>query len=173
MIRRRRWSEYFCKYRLQSVGPDLIASEAEVQFVDGHALEQGAVFVGKFVVEVEETNPLPVGKLGDVVVEAIDRGNHRHAVVARENRGENDRRVRRLFPAKIDQRLDAVGDVGNFGVVAGSAPEVVGARKYDDDLGVYLVELAIFQPPENVLDRVRTPAEVGSIPTKEVLPPIG
>src|SRR5713101_6480557 len=173
MIRRSRWSEYFREYRLQGVGPDLIALEAGMQFVDGHALEQSAVFIGKFVVDVEEANGLPVGKLGDVVVDAIDRGDHRHAVVARKNRGENNRRVRRFLPAKINERLDAIGDVGNFRVVAWFAPNVVGAGKYYYDLRVYVIEFAIFQPPEDVLDRIRAPAEVGGIPTKEVLLPIG
>ena len=172
MIRHRRWSEYFREYRLQGVGPDLIAPNAGVQLVDSHALEQGAVFIGKFVVDVEEANRLAVGKLSDAVVNPIDRGDHRDAIVARENRGENNRRVRRFLPAKIDERLDAFGDVGNFGVVAGVAPNVVGAGKYDYDLRVYVVEFAIFQPPEDVLDCIPAPAKVGGVPTKKVLLPI-
>src|SRR2546427_8565081 len=113
-----------------------------MQFVDGHALEQSAVYIGKFVIDVKEANGLPVGKLGYVVVDAIDRGDHRHAVVARKNRGENNRRVGRFLPAKIDERLDAFGDLGNFGVVAGVAPNVVGSGKYDYDLRVYVIEFA-------------------------------
>ena len=143
-----------------------------MQFVDGYAFEQSTVFIGKSVVYVEEANRLPVGKPGDVVVDAIDGGDHRHAVVARENRGENNRRVRRFLPAKIDERLDAFGNVGNFIVVARVATNVVRAGKYDDDLGVDVVEFAIFQSPEDVLDRIPAPAKVGGIPTKKVLFPI-
>jgi len=143
-----------------------------VQFVDGHGIEQGAIFIGNLAVDVEEANRFPVGKLGDVVVDTIDRGDYRHAVVARENCGENDRRFRRFLPAQIDERFDAFGYVGNFGVVAGIAPNVVGASKYDYDLRVYVVEFAIFQPPEDVLNRIRAPAEVCGIPTMEVLLPI-
>ena len=51
--------------------------------------------------------------------------------------------------------------------------DVVGAGQHHDDLRLHAVQLAVGEPPEDVLRRVAAPAEVGRVPAVEVLLPVG
>ncbi len=53
-----------------------------------------------------------------------------------------------------------------------SAADVVGARQQHDHLRIDAIELAVLQPPQDVLDAVGAPAEVRRVPSEEVLLPV-
>ena len=103
----------------------------------------------------------------------VDGRHHRGVVVAREDGGQDDRRRGRLLPASVDDRLEAPGDVGHLGLVAGLLADVVGAGEEHDDLRVDAVQLAVLQAPQDVLRPIPAPAEVAGIPAVEGLLPMG
>src|SRR5262245_6188497 len=74
----RRRAEDFREDGFQAVGPDLVTLQSRVQLVLRHVLEKLPVFVGEFVVYVEETNLLSIRHLRQAVVDAVDRRNYRH-----------------------------------------------------------------------------------------------
>ena len=53
------------------------------------------------------------------------------------------------------------------------AADVVGAGQQNHDLRIYVIQLAVVQAPEDVLNSIRAPAEIGRIPAEEVLIPVG
>ena len=70
-----------------------------------------------------------------------------------------------------DHGLDALGNSGGLGIIARMVAEVVGAPHEDDDFGVYAIEFAVIETPEDVLQRIASPAEVGGVPAvKGVFP---
>ncbi len=74
---------------------------------------------------------------------------------------------------ETDDRLQPSSNVGDLGVVAGLLPDVVGAGEQYDDLRVDAVQLAVLEPPEDVLRAVPAPAEVAGVPAVEGLRPVG
>ena len=75
--------------------------------------------------------------------------------------------------AEVDEGFHSAGDVGDLRLVRRLAAEVVRAGEDHDDLGVDAVEFAVGETPEDVLNAVGTPAEVGGVPAEEILFPIG
>ena len=62
-----------------------------MQFVGIHqAVEQFAIAVCQFAVDVQEANCFAVGEFGQVLVDFVDDGHHRGFVVPRENRSQDD-----------------------------------------------------------------------------------
>ena len=51
--------------------------------------------------------------------------------------------------------------------------DVVDTREHDDDFGIHAVQLPVPQPPQNILNLVRTPAKIRRVPAEEVRVPIG
>src|SRR5262245_44299890 len=147
--------------RLQPVRPDLIALQCRVQPVAlvHQAVEETAVGVGEPIVDVEEPDRRAVGEASQVRVHAIDLGHDGHVVVARKNRHQHDRRARRLAAADIDEGLHAARDVGDLRRVARSRSDVVRPGEDDYDFRMDAVELAVLEPPQDVLNLVGAPAE--------------
>ena len=98
-------------------------------------------------------------------------GMHRHFVVARENAGQHDRGVGRLGLHDAQDGLQAPGDIRSRS--PGRIANVVRARQQNDDLGIHSVQFAVVETPEDVLDLIGAPSEIGRIPTEEILFPIG
>ena len=72
--------------------------------------------------------------------------------------------------------LDAAGDLRDFciGACCGSGiAHIIRAGEQHDHFRIHSIEFAILQTPENVFGLVGSPAEVGDVPTKEVLFPVG
>ena len=86
---------------------------------------------------------------------------------AREDGHENDMGVRTAFLVFRDRYFDAIGDF--IGAILSA---IVGADHQDDDFWVHPVNLSVVQPPEDVLNGVRAPAEVGRVPAVEMLFPV-
>ena len=59
-----------------------------------------------------------------------------------------------------------------FSSPPGLRADVVGAGVDDDDLRIHVVELAVFDAPQHVLDAIAAPAEVRRIPAEEILLPV-
>ena len=55
----------------------------------------------------------------------------------------------------------------------GRSPTLLVPASSDDHLRIHAIELAVLQAPEDVLDPVGAPAEVGGVPAEEVLLPVG
>ena len=138
-----------------------------------HTLDDSAVLAGEAVVDVEKPHLRPIRDPGEPGVDLRDGGHDRQVVVARKDGRQDDRRVRRLLTAEIDDRLHTPHDLGDRCLIAGLRAHVVGAGQQDDHLGIDAIELAVLEPPQDVLRAVRAPAEVGRIPAVEVLLPVG
>jgi hypothetical protein len=166
-------SKDFREDRLQTVGPDLIAPDRRMQPVHRHSVEEPAVGIRQLVVDVEVAHLPAIGERRDVPIDLIDLWYDGEAVVAGKDRRQDDGRLRRFCTAQIDDGLDPTRDVRDLGLAARLPAHVVGARLNDDDLRVDTIDLAVREPPQNVLDAVSAPSEVRSIPAEEVLSPVG
>ena len=163
---------------LQGIRPDLVALERGMQLVAivHHAVEQLAIPIRQFVVDVQIPDPLAVGKFGQIVVDLVDRRHHRHVVVAREDARDDDGGVGSLCLHDVQDRLKAPGDIRDLVVIAPGGrgiADVIGAGEQDDDLRIDSVQLSIVEAPEDVLSGVGAPSEVGRVPAEEVLLPVG
>src|SRR5207247_590916 len=95
--------------------------------------------------------------------------------IARKNTHQNNRCIGRLLPQDVQYRSYSGGDISDprvFLALRGKAADVVGSREEDYYFWVDAIQLAIVQPPENVLSCIAAPAKIGGIPTKEVLSPV-
>ena len=138
-----------------------------MEFVGRHAVVQSAILVGQFVVDVEIPDLLAVGESGKVLIDSVD---HRHdtgriagVVVTREYAREDDRGLGRLLAADRQHGFHPCGHLHDPGIVISSKrliADVVGAGEDDDDLGLHIVQLAVVEPPEDVLNGVAAPANV-------------
>ena len=79
-------------------------------------------------------------------------------LAAGEDGEQEDLGPGQLLAERRDDGLDALGDL-----VGGVGAGVVGADHQDDDLGADAVELAVLDPPEDVLGAVAADAEVGRV----------
>ena len=166
-------TEDFGEDGFQSVGPNLIRLEGRVKLVwVDHAGEIQAVGVRQFVVDVEVSDPLAIRKMLEVPVDLIDGGNCRQVVISGKDRGEDDRGLRRFGAAGFQDGCDSTADVVHLLRIPGFCPDIVDPGQHDDDFWVYPVEFTILKPPEDVLDAVGPPAEVGHVPTEEVGLPV-
>src|ERR1043166_2473376 len=172
MIRFGRRAEDFGEDRFQTVGPDLVAFQARMQFVFRHAFEKFSVLVRQFVVHVQVTNFFPVRQFGQVLVEAVDRGNDRHVVVARKNCGQNDDGIRSFGLADFHERLQSARDVLDLGLPAWKGSDVVDAGEHDDDFWIHSIKFAILETPEHVFDQVRAPTKIARVPSEEIGVPV-
>jgi len=170
-------AEQFREDGLQSVGPHLISLDRGMKIVAvHHAFEELAVFVGQLVIDVEVSDFLPVRKLRKVRIDFVDSSNDRDVVVAGKDCRQDDRGVGRLRAHDIESGLETFRDVRNFCVVAARRhcpADIVGTGQEHDDLRIYAVQFAVVQAPQNILNGVGTPAEVGGIPSEEILFPVG
>ena len=80
----------------------------------------------------------------------------------------------RLGVQDVQDGLQALRDVLHHGVVpfrGNRVADVVGAGQQNDDFRIHSVHLSVVEPPEDVLDPVRPPAEIGRIPSVEIARP--
>ena len=145
--------------RLHGVGPDAVALGAEVQEVGHDVAGDRAVVLEEALADVEILDRLAVVELGDLRVDrrqlVADRAR---LLAAGEDAQEEDLGLGELLAERLDDGGHAVGDrLG--GVRAG----VVGADHQDDDLGVDPLDLAVLEPPEDVLGPVAADPEVGRL----------
>ena len=95
-------------------------------------------------------------------VDGVDRRHQGHVVVAREDRRQDDRGVRRLgrgarSTIAVMPRVMSATIASRSGDAAAAATLFVPAWS-DDDLRVHAVELAVLQPPQDVLCACRRPS---------------
>ena len=139
------------------------------------AVEQLAVRTGQLGIHVEIPDLLAVGQLGQICVDPIDHGHHRHIIVAREDAGHDDGGVGSLGLHDAQDGLESPGDIRDFGFIAArrnGTADVIGAGEQHDDLRVDSVQFPIVETPEDVLSLIGAPAEIGRVPTEKVLFPI-
>ena len=120
-----------------------------------------AVVVEEVLADVEVLDHLAVVELGDLLVDLateLARGSGPARLAAGEDAEQQDLGLGELLAERLDDRLDAVGDL-----VGGVGADVVGADHQHDDLGVDPVDLAVLEPPEDVLGAVAADAEVGGV----------
>lgn len=143
-----------------AIRPDLIPGGAEVQEVGHDLFAEGAVCGQELRADVEVGHHFAVGELGDhrvrgVVLDALCVGVVR---AAGEDPQEQDLRLGEPGPQLFDDGGDAVGDL--FGRVRAG---VVGADHDDGELGLNAVDVAVVEPPEDVLGAVAADAEVDGV----------
>src|SRR5262245_15751553 len=112
----------------------------------------------------------------DAIVELVDDWHDRDIVVTRCDTHQHDRGSGSFSPAEVKDRFNAARDIANSCVVHTFGrffPNIVRAAHQHDNSWIDVIQFTVFQSPENVLCRVAAPREVGSIPTKKVLPPVG
>ena len=83
--------------------------------------------------------------------------------------------MRSFLPADIYNCFNAAGNLVHpriFTTLRRFVADVVRTGEHDDDLRIDIIQLSLVETPENVLRGVATPAEVGSVPAKEILPPV-
>jgi len=149
-----------------------------MQLVPGvhHPIEESAVAISEFVVDVQIPDLPAVGDFREIAVDAVNNGHEAHVVVSWEERRHNDRRRRRLGLEKTHNRLDASRDIlcPRFGIAMHRRiTDVICAGEQNDDFGIHSVEFAVLQPPENILCLIGAPSEISRVPTEEILFPIG
>src|SRR3954464_6465416 len=173
VIAGRRWTQQLCKNGFQAIRPYLVALDRRMQFIARvhHPLEKPTIGIRELVVHVEIAQPA-VGEARELRVDPTNLRHHGHVVVTRENAGEDDRRVGRFTSTDVDERAQTARDIRDCGFVAWLRSDVVRSREHDDDLRVHTIELAMFEAPENVLDLVGAPSEVGGVPAEEIRPPV-
>src|ERR1700693_106521 len=141
-----------------------------------HAVVELAAGVGKLVVDAQKAHLPAVRHLFEIAVDLVDNGHDGHVVVAREDAGDDHNGFGRFASNRRHDSLYSFGDISNYGILRTSrngAADVVRACQQNDDLRVRVIQLAVIQPPEDVLNSIRPPTEVGGIPAEEVLVPIG
>jgi hypothetical protein len=107
-------------------------------------------------------------------VDAVDLGHDCRIVVARKYGSHDDHGVGRLRPHEGDDGLQALRDILDRGIDIRrhAAPDIISAGEQNDHFGVEAVEFTVLQAPEDVLDPICTPAEIGSVPAEEVGLPV-
>ena len=138
-----------------------------------HPVEQPAGVVCELVVHVQVPHRGAVRHPREIQVDPVDLRHHRHVVVAREDRRHNDGGLRRLAAARVDHGPQAACDVRGLVGTAGLDADIVGAGKDHDHLGIHAVQLAVDEPPQDVLDPIGAPPEVRGIPSVEAGAPVG
>ena len=87
----RRRTEPFRQHGFQGIRPDLIRLERWMKLIGvHHARKQSAFFIRELVVDIEVSDSSTIGHLRKVAIDLMDRWNHRHAVIAREDCGHDD-----------------------------------------------------------------------------------
>jgi hypothetical protein len=92
--------------RPQASGPDFVAAAGRMQAVQRYTIEEVALGVGELVIDAEEADVLAVGILGDPLVDLANYRQRRPIVVTGKDGREDDLRVRRVAPARVEDRLD-------------------------------------------------------------------
>src|SRR5271170_2097141 len=141
-----------------------------------HSVKEPAVTVGQLVVDVQIPDLPAVGDLGEIAIDPVYDRNEVHVVVSWEDTNDNDRRRGRLGLNQLYNRLKTSRDIVSPCVGATGhrlIADVIRPGEQNNDLGIYSVEFAVLEPPENVLRLIGAPAEVRRVPAEEALPPIG
>jgi hypothetical protein len=173
-----RWTQLFGEYRFQGISPDLVPLDGRMELVASvdHAVNQLAVPICQAGIHVEIPNLFPVGKFGQIIIDPIYGRHDSRIAVAWENARHDDRRVRSLRLHDVDDCSDAIGDVRHFDVIAAMEhriSDVIRASEQHNNLRIHSVELPVSEPPEDVLNCIGAPPQIGRIPPEEVLIPIG
>ena len=167
------WAEDFREDGFQGIGPYLVGFDSRMQFISvHHSFEQMAFRIREFRVDVEVANGFAIGDMGEVLVDLINKGNDCEVIVSGENCSGNDGRTWGLFATESEQRLQAAGNVLYLIGATGLGAHVVNAGEEDDDLWVYTIEFAMLQAPEDVLDSIGAPTEIGGVPPEEIGSPV-
>ena len=149
-----------------------------MEAVDGHALRQRAVPSGQPVVDVDVPDASAISERCESTVDRVDRGHPRHAaaaIAARRDARDDDDSARRFLPHHIEDCASALHDLADKSLVDAVAPggtHIVRPRQQHDDLRLNAVQLAVGQPPQDVLHGIAAPPEVGRVPAEEVAPPV-
>ena len=149
-----------------------------MQLVPGvhHPIEESAVVIGEFVVDVQIPDLLTVSDFGEIAVDPVNDGHEAHVVVSWKESRHNDRRRGRLGLDHSHNRLKASRDIvcPHIGIIMHRRiADVICAGEQNDDLGIHSVEFAVLQSPENILCLIGAPSEISRVPTEEILFPIG
>ena len=109
--------------RLQRIGPDLVALQRGMQLVRSFIIPSNSLpsASASLSLTLRKRIVLPSANRARFALIAVDRRHHRHVVVAREDRGEDDRRVGRLRRQRSTMAFKPVRDVGDLGVIAAAA----------------------------------------------------
>jgi hypothetical protein len=171
------WTEQFGQQRLQRVRPDLIAFDRGMKLVTGvhHAIVKPSVAVRELTVDIQIPDPAAVCHIRQIRVNAVDFRHDVHIVVARKDSHHDNHRVWSLRlhdPQHCSQTCRHVLHGRVDAACRNPRADVVRARQQHNHLRIDPIELAVLQPPEDVLDTVRAPPEIRRVPTEEVLVPV-
>ncbi len=166
----RRSDSQFLKLRFQCVGPNLIASRAEVQLVRHDLSTDRAVRFQKLIADFQVLDTIAVSVTLNHLVDGNVVQSLRIELIraARENAMQNDFGVGQSC---FQDFQDAANSLGDFAGVLIKVPRVVGTDHQYGNFRFDFAQVAMGQPPDHMLGSIATDTQIDGLAVSVVLVP--
>ncbi len=167
-IRRHRFVTNGCAdVRNHGARPDLVTERGGMQEVGKDLTRETSVRRQELIAEIAPEDVLAVRELHNLLVDEVvtHAGAVRQVLAAREDRAEDDLRLRLFRADRLEDLTDPEDGVADRSVFALEVSRVVRADHHDRALRLVAVQLAAFtDPPQHVLGAV---SEIRSLSTRK------